>query len=103
MHFSDRECKPSAAEHHSPLIGCTPFAGIAEHIVKAPGVGFFLADLMGLFIGGLFCPSVVVIRFDLDRAGATGVFPFGFAWQAVLAPSLLGKPSTKHLSRVRRG
>src|SRR5438445_11409201 len=61
-----------------------PFAGVAEHVVEAPGVGLFLFDLMGLFFGILFGPGRVVGGVVHIAASAAGVCPFVEGGQTVL-------------------
>src|SRR5438445_5479781 len=76
-----------------------PFAGVAEHVVEAPGVGLFLFDLMGLFFGILFGPGRVVGGFGHIAASAAGVFPFGDGGQAIFLLGFFAQPFAIHFGR----
>src|SRR2546423_5241874 len=79
----------------------TPFAGVAEHVVEAPGVGFFLHGGHGFVVGVFLGPGHIENGFlvELHRvfcAGAAGVFPFGFGGEAIFLAGFFGEPDAIH-------
>ena len=72
-----RRCISDIASEHE-------LRDIADHIVKAPCVGFFLPDGVGLFAGIPFVPGDVVEHSiaGLERACAGCVFPLRLGGQA---------------------
>src|SRR5205823_12987559 len=74
-----------------------PFAGVAEHVIEAPGVGLFGFHLVGLFFGIFLGPGGVVGSFGHIAAGAAGVFPFGDGGETVFLIGFLRKPFAIHL------
>src|SRR5262249_1708910 len=76
-----------------------PFGDVAVHIIKAPGIGLLLADLLIFEIAVLLVPGViaqllVVFAEEVGSgcAGAAGVFPFGFRGQAIKFTGLGAEP-----------
>src|SRR5207244_5896496 len=80
----------------------TPFAGVAEHVVEAPGVGLFLHGGHGFVVGVFLGPGHVEYGFFVELhwvlgAGAAGVFPFGFGGEAIVLAGFFGEPDAVHL------
>src|SRR5262249_23008435 len=67
-----------------PVPGVGPFDNVAEHVIKAEGVGLLFADGMGCKTGVVPIPGDIV---DLSITASCGsaacaVFPFGFGGKA---------------------
>ena len=77
----------------------SPFDHVAKDVVKTPGVGLFLSHLL-VFPAAVLGPPAVFADFRIIispeelgfRAGARGVFPFGFCWEPIEVPCFCGQP-----------
>src|ERR1044071_933903 len=84
-----------------------PFDDIAVNIIKAPGVRFFLADLLIFEIAILFEPGVlaefggiVAKEISISGTSATCVFPFSFSGQAIKLAGLGAEPLAVFISAM---
>src|SRR5262245_6468403 len=78
----------------------TPLGHVAVHVVKTPGIGFFLPDLVGRLLRLLVIPAIIVQLCGIvaeavggSGAGPAGPFPFRLGRQAIVLAGLFRQPA----------